>query len=284
MDIKALQRKNTGLFIFLAVTAVVVAGWFLIWRHLGRQVEKAAYESAFDQLIFDGAYYHRCELETVQDYLPEVQEIGEALRGEQLGTLNFPAEEGTVKCPLYACKPLTDAGKMNAVILLERDAGFVPYELAGFRYLDESPSIWAVCSSYGIGRASDLESVTVTDPETGKSETITDEKALSDFFDKFVKLGEDLGQAGTAKAYYAAYTAEFGESDDMVLEDDTVKAANDEINEKALAFWTKDVRRVTIRMKNGYVLRDCIYAPVPKIFSIYGDYAITEPFFAEESQ
>ncbi|MCQ2407397.1 MAG: hypothetical protein MJ065_02570 [Oscillospiraceae bacterium] len=284
MDIKVFLKKNRGLFVFLTVIAVIVGCWFLIWGHLGRQVEKAAYEAVFDQLIFDGAYYHRCNLVTVQDYLPEVQEIGAALCGEQLGTLSFPAEEGTVKCPLFACKPLTDAGKMNAVILLERDGGLSPYELAGFRYLDESPSIWAVCSSYGIGRATDLESVTVTDPETGESETITDENALSDFFDKFVKLGEDLGQAGTAKAYYDAYTAEFGESDDIVLDDDTVKAANEEINEKALAFWTKDLRQITIRMKNGYLLRDCIYAPVPKVFSVYGDYAVTVPFFEAISQ
>lgn len=284
MDIKAFLRKNTGLFIFLAAILVIVGGWFLLWHHLGKQVDKAAYDSAFDQLIYHEAYYHRCELETVQDYLPEVQEIGKALCGEQLGTLSFPSEEGTVNCPLYACKPLTDAGKENALVLLEREGGCIPYELAGFRYLDDSPSIWAVCSCYGIGKAENLESVTVTDPETGSSETITDKKALAEFFDRFVKLGEDLGQAGTARAYYDAYTAEFGESEDIRLEDDTVKAANEEVNEKALAFWTKDLRKVTIRVKNGYMLRDCIYAPVPKVFSVYGDYAITEPFFEAKSQ
>ena len=45
-------------------------------------------------------------------------------------------------------------------------------------------------------------------------------------------------------------------------------------------FWTKDLRLVTIKLTNGLQLRDCIYAPVPGTFSIYGDYKITEPFFS----
>ena len=46
-----------------------------------------------------------------------------------------------------------------------------------------------------------------------------------------------------------------------------------------MKFWTKDLRLVTIKLKNGYQLRDCIYAPVPGTFSVYGDYKITEPLF-----
>ena len=76
-----------------------------------------------------------------------------------------------------------------------------------------------------------------------------------------------------------AYTAEFGETDQIWFEDGTVKAANDAVYQEAMKFWTKDLRLVTIKLKNGYQLRDCIYAPVPGTFSVYGDYKITEPLF-----
>lgn len=275
----AFLKKNKGLFIFLGILLVVIGGWFLLWQHLGKQVENAAYEASYEQLIYSGAYYHQCDLAAVQAYLPDVTAIEDALCGEELGTLSFPSENGMVSCPLYACKPLNDAGKKNALVLLKRTEQLVPYELIGFQYLDDDPSIWAVCASYGLGRASDLESVTVTDKDGGNAKTITDEKELAAFYDKFVKLGEDLGRAGQAKAYYDAYIAKFGENGKVYLEDDTVKAVDDAAYQEALEYWTQELRMVTIRVKNGYQLRDCIYAPIPAVFSVYGDYAVTEPFF-----
>ena len=149
----------------------------------------------------------------------------------------------------------------------------------GFQYLDQQTSIWAVCASYGIGGGEDLEAVEIKDQDGKLLETITDSAALSDFIDKFLKLGEDIGENGIAQAYFDAYTAEFGETDQIWFEDGTVKAANDAVYQEAMKFWTKDLRLVTIKLKNGYQLRDCIYAPVPGTFSIYGDYKITEPLF-----
>lgn len=276
---KAFFQKNKVIFILLGVFILIAAGWLLLWSRLGRTMEQAAYEANYEQLVYSGAYYHQCDLGVVQEYLADVTAIDDALCGEELGTLSFPSESGTANCPLYACKPLTDAGKKNALVLLKRESGLVPYELIGFQYLDDDPSIWAVCASYGLGRASDLESVTVTDADGSNSETITDAEQLSAFYDKFVKLGEDLGAAGQAQAYYDAYTAKFGETGTVYLEDNTVKAVNDAAYQEAMDYWTEGMRLVTIRAKNGYQLRGCVYAPVPAVFSVYGDYAVTEPFF-----
>ena len=46
-----------------------------------------------------------------------------------------------------------------------------------------------------------------------------------------------------------------------------------------MAYWNTDARMVTIRLKNGLLMRDCLYMPVPGIFAVYGNYRLTEPFF-----
>ena len=277
---KAFLKKHFGILIILAVFLLIAGIWLIMWNRISNQIDKAAYSSVYETLSFEGAYYAMCDLETVRAYVPEAAEISQALCGEQLGALSFPSEEGTVTCPLYACKPLQDAGKKNALLLLERPEGISAYELSGFQYLDSQTSIWAVCASYGIAYPEDLESVIIRDQDGKVLETITDRGALTAFNEKFLKLGEDIGQEGVAQAYYDSYTAEFGETGKIWLEDGTVKADNDEVYQEAMKFWTKDLRLVTIRMKNGYQLRDCIYAPVPGTFSVYGDYRITEPFFS----
>ena len=181
--------------------------------------------------------------------------------------------------PLYACKPLADAGKENALILAERGGDYYAYELVGFPYLDDSPSIWAVCASYGIGAAEDLASVSVYDADGTPLYDIADADALSDFFDKFVKLGANLSDEEAAQAYYDAYVAAYGADEKLTLQNGNVEAADDEIYEKAMTLWSEGVCLVTIRLQNGLQLRDCIYAPVPGLFSVYGIYPITEPFF-----
>lgn len=276
---KEFLKKNKWVLLAAAGVLLLVCGWLLLWQYVGDQVEQAAYEASYEQLSFDGAYYVRCDLAAVQLYVPDTKTIGKALCGEQLGTLSFPSEEGAVTCPLYACKPLEEAGKKHAIILLERKSGLLAYELAGFSYLDESPNIWAVCASYGIAWPEDFESVTISDAEGNVQETITDADALSDFYDKFLKLGEDLGEEGLTQAYYDAYVEKFGESDQIRLENGTIEAASDEAYAEAMEYWTEGLLLVTIRLANGLQLRDCIYAPVPGIFSVYGDYALTEPFF-----
>ncbi len=277
---KEFLKKNKAVILFTAVLLLIVGGWLLFWGHLGKQVEKAAYQSAYEQLVFGGAYYAQCDLDILQEYLPDVQQIDESLLGEQLGELSFPSADGMVICPLYACKPMQDAGKKNAVVLLKQTDDIFPYELSGFQYLDEQTSIWAVCASYGIGYGSDLEAVIVKDADGKLLDTITDSDKLDQFVKQFLSLGEDIGEAGQAQAYYDAYTAEFGKTDQIWLENGTVKAADDAAYQKAMEFWTQDLRLITIKLKNGYQLRNCIYTPIPKTFSVYGDYAFTEPFFS----
>jgi len=276
---KAFLKKHAVILIILAAFLLLAGIWLFIWHRIGSQVTKAAMQSAYDTLSFDGAYYAKCDLETVQAYLPETAGISRELCGEELGELSFPSENGTVTCPLYACKPLADAGKNNAIVLLEQADSISAYELSGFQYLDDQTSIWAVCASYGIGYAEDIEALEIKDQDGKLLETVTDRDRLSAFFEKFVKLGEDIGEIGVAHSYYEAYINEFGETDRIWFEDGTVKAENDEIYQQAMEFWTKDLRLVTIKLKNGYQLRDCIYAPVPGTFSVYGDYKITEPLF-----
>ena len=277
---KAFLKKHLGIIILVAAILLFAGGWLFVWNRIGNQMTKAAFRSVYDTLTFDGAHYVRCDLETVRNYLPDTEAISRDLCGDELGTLSFPSETGSVSCPLYACKPLADAGKQNAIVLLEQEEGISAYELSGFQYLDEQTSIWAVCASYGIGYPENIESVTVKDKEGNLLETISEPEALSKFFDRLLKLGEDIGEAGIAEAYYNAYTAEFGETDQIWLEDNTVKAKDDAVYQEAMDFWTKDLRLVTIKLTNGLQLRDCIYAPVPGTFSIYGDYKITEPFFS----
>ena len=277
---KAFLKKHLGIIILVAAILLFAGGWLFVWNRIGNQMTKAAFRSVYDTLTFDGAHYVRCDLETVRNYLPDTEAISRDLCGDELGTLSFPSETGSVSCPLYACKPLADAGKQNAIVLLEQEEGLSAYELSGFQYLDEQTSIWAVCASYGIGYPENIESVIVKDKEGNLLETISEPEALSEFFDRLLKLGEDIGEAGIAEAYYNAYTAEFGETDQIWLEDNTVKAKDDAVYQEAMDFWTKDLRLVTIKLTNGLQLRDCIYAPVPGTFSIYGDYKITEPFFS----
>ena len=49
---------------------------------------------------------------------------------------------------------------------------------------------------------------------------------------------------------------------------------------QAMEFWSGGMCLVTVRLKSGLQLRDAVYAPVPGVFSLYGDYEITVPFFS----
>lgn len=276
---KAFWNKYKKLLIGLAAALSLAGGWLLLWHRVGTQVEHAAYRSAFESLVYDGAYYKECTLETVQDYVPEAKAVGEALCGTALGSLQFPSESGTVTCPLYACKALEDAGKEKAIVLLKKEEEYLAYELSGFQYLDGEPSVWAVCASYGIGKAADIESLTLADADGNVQETITDADAVSDFYDKFIKLGECLTDEELSQAYLDAYIAEFGDDGKMQIQNGKLEATDQEAFDAAAAYWHRDVLSVTIRLRNGLMMRDCLYAPTPGIFAVYGNYKLTEPFF-----
>lgn len=273
-------KKHKNILIAAAIALLGGACWYLLWNQLGNSVEEAAYDAAYENLVFDGAYYQISTLDVAQLYLPDIQTINGKLCGSRLGELSFPTQYGTVTCPIYACKLLEAAGKQNALVVLEREDGYSVYELVGFQYLDENPSIWAVCASYGIGAASDFESVTVSDMDDNVLAEYADADALSDFFDRFVKLGEALSDEAQSQLYYDVYAAEYGEDENIVMTNGIVETKDAETYQKAMALWTTDLRIVDIRLKNGLQLRGCIYAPVPGVFSVYGNYQISEPFFA----
>ncbi|MCQ2417348.1 MAG: hypothetical protein MJ071_06015 [Oscillospiraceae bacterium] len=275
---RSLKVNKKGLIVIAAVFLLAV-GWYIIWDIIRVRVQDAAYESVYDALTFDGAYYQKCNLETVQYYLEEVQTLDESLCGTQLGELSFPTKAGQAQYPVFACSPMEQNDMANALLIMEREGQYVPYELTGFQYLDSNPDIWAVCASYGIGAAKDFAEVVVKDQDGIILQSITEEEALSQFFDRFVKLGDSMTDEAQAQAYYDAYVDAFGESENLYIENGQVQAKTDEIYQEAYEFWVKDMRLVDLKLTNGLQIRGCIYLPVPKIFSVYGDYAVTESFF-----
>ena len=107
---KAFLKKHAVILIILAAFLLLAGIWLFIWHRIGSQVTKAAMQSAYDTLSFDGAYYAKCDLETVQAYLPETAGISRELCGEELGELSFPSENGTVTCPLAVREDLLHIG------------------------------------------------------------------------------------------------------------------------------------------------------------------------------
>ena len=279
---RTLLKSQKGFLIALAVLLAAAAGWLLFWKRIAHEFNRAADEAPFQQLTFGGAYYTLCDNGTVRQYLGGDAGIDRSLCGSQLGEITVPTEKGAAVCTLYACKPLEEAGKEKAIILSERNSHLSAYELTGFQYLDNQPSIWAVCASYGIGAASDLESVAVYETDGTELAVYTDPADLQAFYEKFVKLGENLSDEETEKAYLEAYRAEYGDAGTLRFENGTASAEDDETYRKAMELWSRGVCYVDIRLTNGLQLRKCVYAPQPKLFTVYGVYRFNEPFFAGE--
>ena len=251
----------------------------LLWSRISRSVGDAEQEDAFSQFVYSGAYYTLCDAEAVRAYVPEAESIGRSLCGTQLGDISIPTPAGAEVCPLYACKALEDAGKEHGLLLLERSGGISAYELTGFQVLDADPSIWAVCAAYGIGAGKDFESVTVRDTDGTELMQITDRDALDVFFRKFAALGENLSDDEAAVFYRDAYIAEYGDDGRITVENGKASAADDETYNKAMELWSRGVSVVDIRLNNGLQLRGCLYAPQTGLFTVYGIYHFTEPFF-----
>jgi len=277
--LKAFLREHRVFFCIAVLFLLFLCGWMLIWSRISASMNHAEQEESFSQFVYDGAYYTACDISTVQLYDAGVQKIDSSILGSQLGDMSIPTPDGTVICPLYAFRPLEDAGKEPAILLLERDNALTPYELTGFRYLDTDPSSWAVCASYGIGAGSDLESVTVHGTEGALLAEFTEADALDEFFTRMLALGEPLSEDDTAEIYRDAYISEYGDETAITVEDGKAAAADDETYEKAMELWSRGVCIVDIRLKNGLQLRDCLYAPQTGLFTIYGTYHFTEPFF-----
>ena len=65
----------------------------------------------------------------------------------------------------------------------------------------------------------------------------------------------------------------------LTIKGGRLKAKDDASFAAAAEFWNRDVRLVTIRLKNGLLMRNCMYMPVPGVFAVYGNYRVTVPFF-----
>ncbi|MBQ8921141.1 MAG: hypothetical protein IJ060_03145 [Oscillospiraceae bacterium] len=277
---KTFLKEHKGFLIAVLLLLAAGSAWLLLWRRISKGVDRAAYEESFTQLVYGGAYYELCDAETLRLYLGDDAQIDRALCGTQLGEISVPTTEGAAVCALYACKPLEDAGKEKAVILLDRGAHVSAYELTGFQYLDDNPSIWAVCASYGIGDAADLESVRVCDSDGTELAVYTDEASLGKFFDQFVKLGENLSESEAEQAYLDAYAAEYGNDGGITIQEGSAASPDDETYQRAMTLWSEGVCKVDIVLRNGLQLRNCVYAPKPGLFTVYGTYRFETPFFA----
>ena len=89
----------------------------------------------------------------------------------------------------------------------------------------------------------------------------------------------NLSDEEAAQAYLSAYTAEYGDDGKITVQDGSAAAADEAVYQKAMEFWSQGVCRVDIVLRNGLQLRNCLYSPVPKLFTVYGVYRFDEPFF-----
>lgn len=279
MKAKEIIKEHKGVIIVVALVLLLAGGWYYMWSRIAANMTLANYETGYEQFTFEGAHYLLCDSASLHGYLPDAAGADESLCGERIGEMSFPSSAGTVSCPLYACKVFGDAAPYPLVIA-ERSGQYAAYELAGFESLDESPSAADVCAAYGITGAEAVAQIELRDADGSLLETVTDAEAIADFCGKLTALGDDIGEAGLAKAYYDAYTAEYGETDKLTLTDGKIQYADDEIYQHAMEYWSSGMCLVTVKMKSGLQLRNAVYAPVPAVFSLYGDYAFTEAFFA----
>lgn len=275
-----ITRKHRFLIIGISVAGILLILWFAMWQRIGKELDQAESDAAYSSFALEGAIYAACTETIMQEYLTEPIQYHAADCGSVLGEVSFHTAQGTTTGTVYRLRQLEDAGLKDAVILMQRGGRYTGYELVGFEALQNSPSISAVCNAYEIYSHADLQSVTITDADGAVLETVSDAKALSDFYEKLIALGDDIGAAGQAKAYYDAYVQKYGASDAIAINGDTVETADEDTYLKAMDLWSNGMCTVSIRLTNGLFLRDLVYAPIPGVFHVYGYYTITDSFFS----
>ena len=251
--------------------ALAAAGWVYVWNRISRSVHDAEYAAAFSAFSWHGTDYARVSQEELQDHFSQAR-TPEGIAGEQLDEIAFPTSRGTENCTLYAAGYPDGVDGVYPLTVLHTGAGWFAYEVTGFESLGSSPSASAVCGAFGLTDAGMIESVTIKDAADGSMAELTRSADLEAFFGKLTALGDDIGSEGEAKAYYDAYVSEYGEDAGVKLADGKVQFETEEANERATALWAEGVRLVTIRLRNGFRLRDLVYAPVPQLFTVYGCY------------
>jgi hypothetical protein len=270
-------KKHGFKLLMLLLILAFAGGWALIWKRIGDAMDSAAEDQAYTGFLYDGAYYTRCSAEVLARYTDQTAPDA-SCRGESVGDVEFETEAGTLYCEAYSCT-LVPEHEPPALLMLDRPGDPV-YELSGFQSLDDAPSAAAVCAAYGIASADDLSSVRITEGDGTPIDEITAADDLAAFYAKLTALGEDIGRAGMAQAYYDVYLEKYGESGGISLENGEIRFADKETETQAMALWSEGLCLVTIRLKSGLQLRDLVYAPVPKAFAVYGSYRLTEPFFS----
>lgn len=275
------MKKYKNLILICAAVLLFAGGWLFIWHRIGTQLDQAGYDAAFDTVEFMGAYYTACTAEDAAAYLgEELSADAESLCGSAFPEkVQIPAA-GNVQCSAYHCKLLEDTGRRDGIILLERQGQKIPYLLADFVSLGETPSITEVCAAYGLQSAEDIAAVEVCDGDGTLLESITDSDARSQFYQKFAALGDALTDEETAAHYLAAYEAEYGETDALTVENGQVSAADNETYNRAMELWSTGLCLVHIRLSNGLTLRGTVYTPGAGLYTVRACYALETPFFS----
>lgn len=271
-------RKYKGALILFAAVLVIAVGWVLIWQRIGDQLGQAGTDAAFETVTLDGAYYTKCSDTVLARYVSDAaaDHIGEALNAPAV--VDTPA--GKVSCKAYRCRELAEAGLRDAVIFVAREDTLTPYELTGFVSLGTAPDISAVLAAYGIASAADIAAVEVCDADGTLLDTITETDAAASFYSKLTALGSALSEDDISARYYAAYVAEYGETDDIAIVGGEVVAADDAVYEQAMTVWSRGLCLVNLRLQNGLQLRNTVYMPGAGIYTFYASYALEVPFFA----
>ncbi len=271
------KKKRIKQMVIIAAVLMLVLLWLLIWQLVGKRMQHAATDAQYTHFTYNGAIYARCADAAAYYDLTLSGDMTDC--GESIGTVQFTVDNVTVYKEAYRVNGEEKHPIAEPVLLVQQNEKCLPYELAGFTALNESPSITAVCAAYGIQSAQDIASVTVYDADGSVVQTLTNAEALATFYDKFIALGQDIGAAGQSQAYYDVYVEKYGASDAITLKDGIIETADDETYQQALELWGAGMCSVTMQLQNGLRIADMVYAPVPKVFQVYGYYTITTPFF-----
>lgn len=279
----ARTRKRGMILAGIAAVLVILAGWLFLWHRIASQLQQAQDAAAYIEFRYAGAYYTECDLSVVQLYAPDITELSHDICGSVAGEVtDFPHATAAVQKTAYHLAALESAGKRDGILLLEDGDTLRCYELTGFQALDDAKEISDVCAAYGITGAEDLLQVTVAEVDGTLIDTLTDAADLEGFYEKFVALGTRLGTEEQMRAYYDAYDAVYDAEADLILdlEQHSLTPTSDAAQERAYALWGEGMCVVTLELRNGLQISDMIYAPTPGLFTVYGQYRLSEPFFS----
>ena len=261
--------------VFLALLAACY-GWYFLWQRVERSISDAEFGSEISTFQANDAYYMRLDTDGLRAYLPDADGVSEALCGDPLGPQAFQISAGTVTGKAYTLKGYVYTSAAPPVEVVELSGKYYAYELVGFRSLDNSPTVQQVFEAYGITGADAIAEIAETDAETKKTAVYSDADTLAERYSLYRSLGAPMTDAQSAQAYYDAYVKEYGETEQLAIEEGEVRAKDEDTYEKAMSLWGKGMYTADISLKNGLKLRGCMCAPVPGIFGLYANYPMPE--------